>query len=168
MFRKLTILFLLIAVFFGINFISQKPKQQPVLQQSTQEQDFLDDFRNEVDITDGIITDFGNEFMKFLSGETESKDYVTSVKKFRDEIVDVQNTVEKIKPSAKYQKIYDKYKNGISLVLEVLNKNVDYLSADNPDPDLMKDDQEKFSVGLQQIQEVKETLSGNKEMNNKI
>lgn len=161
-FKKLTILLLLITVFFGINFISQKPKQQSVQQQSKEEKDFLDDFRNQVDITDGIIVDFGDEFMKYLNGETESKDYVVSIKKFRDKIVDVQNTVGIIRPTAKYQKTYDKYKSGLSLVLEVLNKNVEYLSADNPDPDLMEDDQEKFSVGLKQIQEVKESLKNNK------
>lgn len=65
-------------------------------------------------------------------------------------------------------KTYGKFKSGLNLVLEVLNKNVEYLSAENPDPDLMKDYQDKFSAGLQEIQEVKESLNGNNETNTEV
>lgn len=167
MIKKLILVSILVGILFGINYITQNSKQPAVNKETVKEEDFLDDFRNQVDISDGIITEFGSEFAQFLSGETEPEDYVESVRKFRSNLAEIQNTTEKIKPTGNYQKTYNKFRNGLSLVLEVLNKNVEYLSAENPDPDLMKDDQDKFSEGLQEIQEVKESLNADNEPDNK-
>ncbi|MBI3380084.1 hypothetical protein HY029_04980 [Candidatus Gottesmanbacteria bacterium] len=136
------IVFILSAILVFLNIYT--PKEKPL--------------RELVIQTDQAIKSFGNSYTDFLAGKINSEGYIKAVTRFRDEINEINKPLPNINPNSSEKELLEKYKTGISLVRMVLDKNVRYLAKENPDPDLLKDEEKKMETGLNLVKEVKDTF----------
>lgn len=124
---------------------------------------FKDQFIEIVEKTDKSIIIFGENYLAYLGEGMNAEDYANATELFMEELQEINKPLEDLKPPEDKKILFNKYKNGYFLVMSVLEENVKLVTEDNPDFDLSADNQEKMSVGLNEIQEVKELLLGKSE-----
>ena len=108
--------------------------------------------------TDKTIQIFGSRYADYLVGNSTPGEFKETLINFQDDLVSLNEELEELKPDREYQETYGQYLTGVKLVKGVVQKNIENLTDENIDSDLVEEKQAKMETGLNLIQITKEKL----------
>ena len=119
---------------------------------------FLPKFKGMVSDTDKTIQIFGLRYSSYLSGNSSPAEFKEALINFQDDLISLNEGLENLKPNKEHQELYKQYLTGISLVKGVVKYNLENLTDEILDADLVEEEQVKIEKGLSLINQVKKDL----------